>query len=253
MKNINLLVFIFAIIVLVSSTSLVNAVAPVTDVSINLNDGLNIDFPKFEVIEQGKNFTFHFHVFNITNGIRFDNSTVNCSFELYNAGGEEQLEIDDLEYESGDWIIIVTGNNFTEVGSYAYLVECHTDSLGGFISFPFEVTTNGNPVPDGITIIFFSLLFIVIIVGMLSVLLYTIFQFIALSFNAKDLIVNVSIYLGLFATYILGIEYLGNAFVNDFLLFLLEAGAVTTVFLPIMAFTVSFIKERMENVKGDQE
>lgn len=137
---------------------LISAVAPVTSVAIQLNVGLNIDFPKFESIKQGQDFHFHFHVFNISDGVRMDNSTVNCSFELYNNGGEEQLEVENLEYISGDWRILIDGSNFTRIGSYAYLVECHTTDLGGFISFPFEVTPTGTILKTSDSITYFILM-----------------------------------------------------------------------------------------------
>lgn len=123
---------------------IVSAVAPVTEVIVSLDTGLNIDFPKFEVIQQNQDFLFYFHVFNISNGIRMDNTTTNCSYELYNHGGEEQFVVDNMEYTDGDWVVNMNGTNFTRIGNYAYLVECHTDNLGGFISFPFEVTPTGR-------------------------------------------------------------------------------------------------------------
>ena len=144
-KNIFFLIVIG--ILLVGTSSLVSAVAPVTSVGINLNTGLNIDFPKFDVIKQGEDFLFHFHVFNISNGVRMDNTTTNCSFELYNEGGEEQFVEDNMEYVEGDWRVDIDGNNFTRLGNYAYLVDCRTANIGGFISFPFEVTPSGNDAP----------------------------------------------------------------------------------------------------------
>lgn len=143
--------------------SLVSAVAPITEISINLNDGLNIDFPKFATVQQNQDFLFHFHTFNISDGIRMDNTTTNCSFELYNFGGEEQFTIDNVEYEDGDWIVNISSGNFTRTGDYAYLVECHTNSLGGFISFPFRVTPNGEELTQSKNNLFMGGLFLLII------------------------------------------------------------------------------------------
>lgn len=163
-KGTGLLLF-FTFLLFISLVGTISAVAPVTSVAIELNTGLNIDFPKFEEIEQDENFLFHFHVFNISNGVRMDNSTVNCSFELYNSGGEEQLEVDNLEYISGDWRINVSGSNFTRLGNYAYLVECHTETLGGFISFPFKVTPTGLSSNLGFYVLILILSFGIIIFG----------------------------------------------------------------------------------------
>jgi len=158
------LIFLFLFLVsLVGTLPLIEAVAPVTAVVISVDTGLNIDFPKFETIQQGQDFFFHFHVFNITDGVRMDNTTTNCSFEIYNEGGIEQLEVDNMEYVTGDWRILVDGSNFTRLGSYAYLVECHTDNLGGFISFPFEITADGERrevFPIQFSIVLFALVMI---------------------------------------------------------------------------------------------
>lgn len=134
--------------------------------------------------------------------------------------------------------------NTTQLGRYN--VRGISDGCENTFSTYFEITTNGKSTPSGIVIIFFNLIFIIIIAGMLSLLLYTVFTFILFDFNAKDLIINVSSYFSLFAFYILGLEYLGNKFINDILLFLIEIGAVTTVILPITAFIVCFIKNGLE-------
>jgi len=158
--------YIFFIIVLsfiLIQLPLNSAIAPVTDVTINLNDGLNIDFPKFETIQQSQGFLFHFHVFNISNGVRMDDTTTNCSFELYNYGGEEQVVVDEMAYIEGDWRVNITKGNFTRLGSYAYLVECHTDTLGGFISFPFKVTPTGTTINTSESLLYIIILIVTFI------------------------------------------------------------------------------------------
>jgi len=115
----------------------------------------------------------------------------------------------------------------------------------------FEITTNGKSLPSGAVIVFFNIFFVVIVGGMLSILLYSIFNLISLDFDAKDLIINISSYFVVFAVYILGKEYLGNKFINDFLLMVIEIGAFTTIIMPIIAFVICFFKQRMDMKKED--
>ena len=150
-----------------------------------------------------------------------------------------------------------------KIGTFFNHSFCETSSLGEYIvsgdhnldgeigswNANFESTKNGKASPEGIVIIFFSILFIIIVIGMLSLLMNSIFHFISIDFDARDLTYNISAYFGLWVIYILGIEYLENAFVNDFLLFLIQMGSVTTVILPIIMFAVTFIKSNMK--KGD--
>lgn len=104
--------------------------------------------------------------------------------------------------------------------------------------------------PNGFVIIFFSFIFIFICFEMLGLLLWTLLHFIEINIDAKDLILNVSSYFGVWAFYILGLEFLGNPFISDFTLFLIEVGAITTVLIPIIGFVISYIKQN--TTKGDK-
>lgn len=104
--------------------------------------------------------------------------------------------------------------------------------------------------PNGFVIIFFNFVFIFICFEMLGLLLWTLLHFIEINIDAKDLILNISSYFGVWAFYILGLEYLGNPFISDFTLFLIEVGAITTVLIPIIGFVVSYVKQN--TTKGDR-
>jgi len=127
-------------------------------------------------------------------------------------------------------------------GKTYYSVKGDKDGTVQTECFYFEVTHNGKNAPQGSTINLFVIIFLIICGGLLGLLLYTIFHLIQWDFDAKDLIINVSSYFVLFAAYILGKTYLGNSFVDEFLVWLIGVGAVTMVILPIIAFVISYIK-----------
>jgi len=135
-------------------------------------------------------------------------------------------------------------------GIYYYTVKGDKDGEVMAECFYFEVTNNGNAVPAGGTINLFVIIFLIFVGGMLSLLLYTIFHLIQWDFDAKDLILNVSSYFVLFAAYILSKTYLGNSFVDDFLVWLIGVGALTMVILPIVAFFISYVKG---GLKGNEQ
>jgi len=127
-------------------------------------------------------------------------------------------------------------------GRHYFTVKGDKDGVVETECFWFDVTFNGNDSPAGSTINLFVIIFLVFVGGMLGLLLYTIFHLIQWDFDAQDLIMNVSSYFVLFAAYILGKSYLGNSFVDDFLIWLIGVGALTMVILPIIAFFISYVK-----------
>jgi len=120
-------------------------------------------------------------------------------------------------------------------------------SYNGTGFFTYSVTTNGNELPTAGVIVLFTIIFLIIIGGLISLLMFTIFHMIQWDFDGKDLVYNVSLYLATFAAYILSKEYLGNAFINEILVWLISIGAVTTIILPIIAFIMSYIKGGLES------
>ncbi|MHA1481997.1 MAG: hypothetical protein ACTSQA_00990 [Candidatus Heimdallarchaeaceae archaeon] len=109
-------------------------------------EGYEIKIPIIGTIPEGQSISFHFHVFNISNGVAIDNSTTNCSFHLYNNSGshifiKSPLTIFDNEF---DFEVMVDGGNFT-VGEYSYIIQCESSTydLGGFESVSIIVTKTG--------------------------------------------------------------------------------------------------------------
>lgn len=187
------------------------------------SQNITLTIPFSELENYSSTNTYNISVFYPNGSILIDNQETikKISYLIYNLS----------EYQTG-----ITGEH--EV--YIYGNETYDDTS-------YFITTNGKPLPFGSVIILFSILFIIIICGMLSLIFYTIFRFIELDFDARDLIINVSTYFGVFAVYILEKEYLGNKFIEDFMLFLISVGAITTMLLPFIAFVVCYIKNKSEN------
>lgn len=157
--------FLSILFLLLVLTPFVPAQPPQAQVVINLENGFNIDIPKVSSIPQNRDFDFDFHVFNISNGLKLDNSTgINCSFELSDNTGNNLVDIEEIPFVEDHWVLEVGGGNFTRMGDYFYLVDCSSDNLAGSISVIFEVTA------DGFRSKVFPTQFVIIILGLFLVL-----------------------------------------------------------------------------------
>ena len=167
---------------------------------------------------------------------------------LINPDGSISNINQELSYSSGTFSGLIKGSNFTGDGVYCINIICDE----GYGSVCRDVTPNGRARPDGVTILLFALLFLSIIVTMTGSLLYIIFKFIELNFTAKDLIVSVSIYFGVFAYFILEKYYLGNSFIGNFTeVTILAIGGLTHILIPLIAFFVSWFKEHTDKQQAE--
>ena len=170
-------------------------------------------------------------------------NTATCNISVQYSNGSYLINFKSMtNLNNGDFRYSLDENDTSILGTYAGKVYCIDGSYNGTGHLTYEITTNGNEKPSEIVIVLFTIMFLIIIGGLIGMLMYTIFHLIQWDFDAKDLIWNVSLYLVTFATYILSKEYLGNVFINDILVWLVGVGAVTAIILPIIAFIISFIK-----------
>ncbi len=159
MKKIYL--FPLALLFLISFT----IAAPPPQTNINVNIGLEIEFPKISSIQEGKDYEFNFHVYNISNGLRLDNTSTSCDFHLFNSSvGGHQILRDEIDFDniSMDWFIIVLGGNFS-TSEYSILLDCNDGGFGGFVSFAFEVTPTGAIIEKPEASLYFIIVFSVLL------------------------------------------------------------------------------------------
>ena len=162
-KQINFLSLLFLVIVL---TSFVSAIPPVLQDS-NFAGGYEIKVPFIGTLKQNQDFTFNFHLFNISNGYPIDNSSTNCYFDLYNSSGVHLVEViipHENSIKVNEWELKVLGGNFSAIGQYGYIVQCNSSasSLGGVEEVGFEVTYTGNKIDTGQSILYIPLFAMII-------------------------------------------------------------------------------------------
>lgn len=143
---------------------------PATVVNTNPSIGLEIQYPMFETYKLNGDIEFLFHVYNKSNGLIMTNETTSCIFDLYNQSGAEiysSIPIIDTNLREFETTII--GTNFSSIGTYSYMIDCNTSSLGGFSSVVFEITHDGR---DSESSKFGAIALVIILLGAMGTFLF---------------------------------------------------------------------------------
>lgn len=160
-------VFLFALMVL----PFVVAVPPFQ--SSTSDKGYEIEVAAFGFLQQNQPHEFHFHVFNVSNGLPVtDAEGVECFFHLYNESGMHILELN-ATYEPSnvlnEWEVKVAGGNFSKLFMGVYVIQCNSDGFGGFAKVGYQVTYSGTEIktPQSlIYILLFGVMFFIFIMLM---------------------------------------------------------------------------------------
>ena len=140
---------------------LVSAAPPFLQ-SFQVTEGIIIQYPLISVIQQNQQYTFEFHLFNLSNGMPL-NSGISCYFHLYNSKGEHQIFANvSTVAHTWDYEVDVTGKNFSQTGVYSYIMQCNNTSIGGAASVQFEVVKSGI---DEQTTTYFPIMYFLIILA----------------------------------------------------------------------------------------
>lgn len=160
-----ILVLLFGIIPFIS------AAPPVTTVQ-QFTEGYTIQIPQDNILNQNRDYTFEFHVFNITNGKPII-SGINCSLHLYNSSGNHIFEgYDDTVSQDLDYSFRVLKGNFSKLESQYYFIGCNSSNYGGFGESIIHVTPNGEEINT-------SQLTIYIIILLADIILLALFIFLS--------------------------------------------------------------------------
>lgn len=119
---------------------------PPFEKNVGISNGLQIFSPQFEYLEQNVGFELHLHVSNISNGIQFNNSFVDCFVHLYDIVGNHTFESGILEKDLNgvDHEIYIAPENFSNIGINSFFIFCNTSNLGGEVRGTYEITENGR-------------------------------------------------------------------------------------------------------------
>ncbi len=194
-----------------------------------LEENVDIQFPLLEIVEQNQNFTFNFHIFNSTTGQIFDNTTHQCIFHLFDNKGVHIIDQLNTTFEifSRDFEAVITGDNFSRIGEYSFLIVCTSKGTGGSVSVRFEVTADGLELTtktedknetDVKTTLFIILFILILFIIGLAMKDPTLTALSGLLFMAQGVFIAVN-----------GISTFDNSIVNGFALLLMGLGAYIAI------------------------
>jgi len=232
---------IFLFLIILMSLPLINA-ATIVQVA-NTDIGLEVEYPKFLSVAQNQNFTLNIHVYNKTDGVNMY-SSASCIVDLYSLEGahicENSLKKSDNNRE---FELEIDQGNFSQIGAYAYIIDCNTSNSGGFASGSYYVTFKGlDPAGDNFKIFIYAL-FIFTIVFVVMRLVLTLVTLVTASETIYSVLLSWGSYILLITVYFLGMNYLLASFIRDISGSLLTAVAFTNVFLPLIALVITMIKK----------
>jgi len=172
------LIFIFLFISL-ALAGMGSAKQPVQATIDTGTDGFLIEYIKDDIIQVNQDFEYHFHVYNLTNGVLMSNgSGINCKGHMHNQKGMVVQEMD-AEPSNGGWYFNVSAGNFSQIGLFSYQVHCNDSVKGGFVSGTITVTATGETSDEAQATIYLGLLIVAILLACACI-------FITYSINPKD-------------------------------------------------------------------
>lgn len=205
--------------------------------------GCEIVYPKIDIIQKSTGFFFHFHVINSTGAIR-TNETTTCIFNLYDHTGEHIYINENVSYSAdsiADFVVNVSGSNFTKKGFYAYTFQCYDSESGCFVSAPLTVTGNGMEPATDFFQVFIYALFILVGLAMIFSLFYIIAKFATVNMTLYDLLFSYGAYFTFIISYYLGSSYLVSTFTENMVESFIMPFGVTHIIVATLAFIVTFI------------
>lgn len=135
--------------------------------------------------------------------------------------------------------------SFPIEGTYKIKSFCY-DTTGNFSSEELiYITFNGKDSPEGFVIVLFVLAFLLVIGFMSSLIISNIGHFAQLDYDLEDLMKNVSMYFVLIALFLLEAQYMGNALMNNILVWAMGITGFTNVGLSFLAFIFSHLHKLM--------
>ena len=163
---------LYLFFIITSFLILIPFVSAISEVFVQTQDNaILIEYPKIFVLKQNQDFHVRFHAFNKTSGELLTNETTNCTLNVYASSGEGIIRKENLEFNlthtandcQNCFGLHILGGNFSEVGSYSYLIRCNNVGIGGAVSIGFKVTPTGQALETSESLLYVVILIITFI------------------------------------------------------------------------------------------
>lgn len=188
-----------------------------------------------DLAEYEKNYTLSYPVFENNNSKAVN---PNCTISITDPDGVVIVDGAQMFNIGNQASYNLTSTETSKLGMYKVAVACTTNA-DGFATMWYEVTGNGKEKPDGVVIVLFSIIFLIILGTLGYLVIYSFGHLLTLDHDLKDLGYNLGAFLALFGAIFLADYYLGNPAILDILNVILWVSVFGNVFLPFVAFMIS--------------
>lgn len=141
-----------------------------TQTNVNPSNGIEVDYPKFDIVKTNQPFNLTIFNYNITDGKVLLGS--NCSLELFNHTGSRVYNVTNLSATGNGYFHFIAGGNFTVNDIYNFNIYCSNQDIAGFASGLFEINSVGDQLTSAKSTFyatFFGLLFFLFVVNLVVI------------------------------------------------------------------------------------
>jgi hypothetical protein len=128
-----------------------------------------------------------------------------------------------------------------KIGVLEVVYHCDIDGKDTNSGYRIDITGNGKSEPDGVIIVLFIIVFLILVGLSCYLSLYTIGHLINADFDIIDLSFDLGLFFMILALYFLEDYYLGNEAIGEYLLWFISAGGIMLVLVPFIAFILSLV------------
>lgn len=133
-----------------------------------------------------------------------------------------------------------------------YIVNGVGDKDGEVVSWNYDFYVgSSNLEPDGVVIVLFILLFLILVGITCYISIYSIGHLINFDFDIIDLAFNWGLYFVIATAYFLETVYLGNSGIEKYLLWFLAVGGIFLILIPLIAFIISLFYGKLGKQQFD--
>lgn len=147
----------------------VSAVPPVTQVQQFPSGYIIADAKQYD-LQLEEDYTYHFFLYNATNGVVITNESVWCQFFSANHNGVI-VTSGNVSFDTTGkfWYYYISSEVYNESGQYTFGVNCQDTDAGGALASYFYITPTGSTLETSIALLILFVLLILIVFMVFSV------------------------------------------------------------------------------------
>ena len=109
-----------------------------------------------------------------------------CNITIIYPNSSVLIENQEMNNNNGFFTYELLPSQTTPTGYYQTTIVCKDNDNNGYSTFEYEITVNGKEKPDGVIVVTFVILFLIIVAVLIGLILYTAGKFIEEDFNLWD-------------------------------------------------------------------